>query len=276
MKRTSKIVSMFIASLFIISVISQSNIMSVQGRSGSAVFCPNNVQDVDTENELLLSLATCEAISEFFADRYDDVHIREDYWASYNQYIDVIDSLDTSYQEVGFFSKGHRSRWGSGGAHIALISHDDTIVKDSTDIYPITSGKFEFVFLWHCETSCLYDPLCEDDDGWIGFPYCFTHNPDMVLYGQDTGYNVFVGWYQGSQYSGGSPQFEYVISEQFPNYDWQYAHWAYLFFEAMSWGWTVEGAKNYACNTIFSADFTSTPLYYWLIVWGCEDICWPY
>jgi hypothetical protein len=257
---------LFLVTLFAIFIIPKNIIQPVHGRStGSAAFCPNWYDPTqDPPGELQLAQVATEYIAYFMNQVYDYSILAINDSAIVPSYRAAIQYLNCE-DEVAFFSKGHRDLWPDAiYDHMALFDHYGNEVRDSEDIYPYSSGKFRFVFLWHCETAEMY-PSTDDE----GMPYCFTHNNNMVLYGQDNGYNVFLGWQDGS------PAFVTIIDQQYPWGYWQYAHWVYLFFAAMSWGWTVEGALNYACNIIYSQDFTCTPLYYWLKVWGCEDICWP-
>ena len=267
MKGTAKITSLLLASLFATLIITRSTIQPVYGYTASASFCPNYYYDseYDPPGEHQLAETLTEYIAYFFAERYDYSYLLTNESATVYYYRIMINSLNNS-GEAGFFSKGHRNRWPHPTYdHIALFDRNGNDVRDSQDIFPYSSGKFRFVFLWHCETAELY-PSSDDE----GMPYCFTHNNNMVLYGQDYGYNVFLGWEDAS------PPVVESYPEQEPYGNWQYAHWAYLFFEAMSWGWSVEGALDYACNILSNLSFSCSHLYYWLIVWGCEDIGWPY
>lgn len=240
----------------------------VYGSSGCASFCPSYyVEEMDPSGELELAETLTEYIAYFLNVQYDDSYLFTNDVVTVSYYMGVIDDLDDSYDDVGFFSKGHRGRWPDDPwPHISLYDHYGDQVRDSEEIYPYSSQKFHFVFLWHCETSELY-PSEEDEYGWVGMPYCFTHNNNMAKYGRYMGYHVFLGWENASP-----PVIDYV-QEQSPWNEWQYAHWAYLFFYNLSEGGSVLDALDYASYEIYSNGFTCTPLYYdKLVVWGCMDI----
>jgi hypothetical protein len=278
-KRTTKIVSVFLASLFAIFFVPTGVIQPVYASTGCGVFCPNydtGNPTIDPEGELELAEDTTEYIAYFLGLRYDSVYsyINED--ASLANYANTIETLANSYDEAGFFSKGHRNLRGDDWNSIGLYDHTgwpESTVWDSTISQLSEGGNFKFVFIWHCSTAELYKEI----SGYYshptypgGMPLAFTHDDNMNLYGQDTGYHVFLGWL------GGSPNFV----AQFPDGQeygyWQYAHWAYLFFSAVAGNYNVEGALSYACNYMSNLDFTCSSLYYKLFVWGCEDICLPY
>ena len=215
MKRTAKIASVFLASLVAIFTIPQSIIQPVYGSMASDSFCPNYYynEEFDPPGEHQLAEELTEYIAYFFAERYDYSYLLTNDSATVYYYRTLINILDNS-DEAGFFSKGHRNLWPYPTCdHMALFDRNGNDVKDSQDIYPYSSGKFRFVFLWHCETAEMY-PSSDDE----GMPYCFTHNNDMELYGQDNGYNVFLGW------ENGSPTVKEPYPEQDPYGGWQYAH----------------------------------------------------
>jgi len=123
-------------------------------------------------------------------------------------------------------------------------------------IFPRTSYKNTYTFIWHCQTAQNY-PSQQDQWGWYGMPYCWTHNNGMYTYGT-TGSQVYIGWY------GESPQFETTAMGV-----WNFAHVAYYFWWAACNGRTVQGAFNYIATTIYGqAYFSQTPLNYWLVALG--------
>jgi hypothetical protein len=287
-KRTAKIASVLLASLFVITFLPSSIIQPVYGSSGAAVFCPSYYvgEPYEVYDEIGLAESTCEAIASMLDSRYGMVILKVNESATHNNYIGYIDMLGNLYDEVGFFSKGHRNlrnenNWGTIGLYDHWGPSNESTVWDYEDIEPYTDGaNFRFVFIWHCDTAQLYKetPVYSrgEDEYTGGMPYVFTHDWDMNYYGQDTGYHVFLGWI------GESANFFTEFPDQQPWGGWQYAHFAYLFFAALTesypaeMNYNVEGALNFALNYMSNMDFTCSYLFEWLVVWGCEDIGLPY
>jgi hypothetical protein len=101
-----------------------------------------------------------------------------------------------------------------------------------------------------------------DADGYIGLPFCFTHNVAMTEYG-DTGPCVYLGW------DWLSPQFE-SLTPQNPN--WNYAEFACYFFDLMHAGGTVTYALNGVSMAIYGTPFPACPDYNSLIVLGNQNM----
>jgi hypothetical protein len=243
-------------SLFAVSVFSS----VVYADTGSAAFCPNYWwQDLDTENEIYLSTTITEYVADCLDDRYGYCFLNTDEDATVSDYADVIWTLNVAYDQAVFFSKGHRGIWVSN--HRSLCDHYGDDVRDSVEIYNNTSEDFLFCFIWHCESAEIY-PSSQDQYGWRGMPYCWTHDNNMQQYGSSTDH-TYLGWYEGS------PQMEYDIDEQYPWLNWTYAHFTYLFFETMYYDYTVYETLNYLAGEIWSEQyFSGTELWFKLMVLG--------
>ncbi len=265
MKNIFRLGSVFLASLIILSLASAS-LKTVSGNTGGACFLPNNYQpSVEPLNELVISANTIPYIAYFMNQQVDSVSTVTGYDATVSAYSSSLNYLNNNFDEVAFFSKGHRGLWPENiYSHMSLLDHLGYGTTDSNDIYPYTSDKFRFVFLWHCETAELY-PSVEDEYGYPGMTYCFTHDNTMTEYHRDTGWIVFLGW------ENGSPNFWSYIPEQYPWNNYQYCHWVYYFFEMLGSGNSVWNALEYASFNVYDMDFTCTPLYYWLMGWGDMD-----
>lgn len=270
MKRTAKIVSVFLASLITIFIIPPNVIQPVYGSYGSAFFCPGLYWPPhDPSGEIELAEDTA-GFYNMLESCFDESYLIMNEDADVEHYVDAIAYLSQNFDYVFFYSKGHRGRWPPlDYSHLDLRDYYNSTpgVRDSEEVFPYSSTNFRIVFLWHCETAEMYEgfyPGYEEDP--IGMPFCFTHNNDMDLYGRYTGYNVFVGW------EGESFPFISYVADQEPWNEYQYAHWVYYFFERLSEGGSVLDALNHATNTISNRDFTCSDLYYNLKVWGCMDI----
>lgn len=87
-------------------------------------------------------------------------------------------------------------------------------------------------------------------------PYCWTHNNNMKLYNY-TENQVYLGW------AAQSPQFETTA-----NGVWNFAHVAYLFWEAMCNDCTVIEALNSVADDVYGVQFSQSWLSYKLLVYG--------
>ncbi|MFW6117222.1 MAG: hypothetical protein ACOC6G_01390 [Thermoproteota archaeon] len=180
-----------------------------------------------------------------------------------------LEALEQYCDDVTVFSKGHCTPWGNGRHYQLLCTFstedNDEQVKDSWDIWPATDqSKCDFVFLWHCGTADSYPlaPPYQDQYGYIGMPFCFSHNVAMTKYG-DSGPCVFLGW------DWWSPQFANKIPE---NTYWQYAQFAVgIFYYMHHYGWNLRYTLNHLSNSIYGVDFDLCPLHNDLIVWGNMD-----
>jgi hypothetical protein len=263
----TKTIGVLLLSLLVFSTASLISGNIVSAYVGSADFCPNYFwEGLDTEEELEVSEATCTYITSMLANRY-----ATGCYYSYNddctvyRYCSILSTLNNSgiIDEIVVFSKGHRGlpyNVSHGNTnHISLLDHDGDDLIDIEHIYDRTSSKNTFTFLWHCETAEKYetgDPP-EDEFGYYGMPYCWTHNEDLVCYG-GSGDVVFLGWVDES------PQF---LTEAEDPYN--YAHVAYYFWYYMCDGDTVEEALNNIAYYIFGdANYLASDLCDWLVVWG--------
>lgn len=201
-----------VISLLLIGLLSFSAMQMLSGNFVSAyvapvVFCPNTwcppPTGPDTEYEVWLSETTCGYIVSMLAGRYYPVGC----YYSFNDdctsdhYYELLDWTQYYYDQVVVFSKGHRGVPYPGYSHLSLLDHDGYEVIDNNryfnTIYDYTSSeKNTFTFIWHCETALYYPGegnVPEDDYGYYGMPYCWTHNAYMNQYGE-TGSQVYLGW----------------------------------------------------------------------------------
>jgi hypothetical protein len=249
-------------------------IKSVYGSSGAAVFCPSYYvwPPLEYWDEIELAESTCEAIASMLDSRYDIVFLKVNESATHNNYIGYIDMLGNLYDEVGFFSKGHRNlkeenNWGT----IGLYDHwgnDESTVWDYEDIEPYTDGaNFRFVFIWHCETAELYKETpvySRGEDGYPGgMPYAWTHrvvkekddnfnvNDDISVDGygdRDTGDQCYIG------YSWGSASLMQRLP--YPNGIHLWAEWViYFFYYSLYHDMSVHSALNQASLSIYGFNF---------------------
>jgi len=258
-KIQTKTIKALLLGLLVFSTVSLISVNTVSAYVGSAVFLPNYFYDPpDTEDELELAEETCTYIRGMLANRY----ATGTYYAfnddcTVSAYCSILSTLDNSgiIDEIVVFSKGHRGYpflgypWYNDN-HISLLDHYGSALLDDPHIYDRTSSKNTFTFIWHCETAEKYpEGATEDEIGYYGMPYCWTHNEDLDDYGGD-GNVAFLGWVDGS------PQFEYQAEGM-----WNYAHVAYLFWYYMCDGEDVEGALNEIADVVFGDDnYLSCPL----------------
>ncbi|MEM2098740.1 MAG: hypothetical protein QXU99_03195 [Candidatus Bathyarchaeia archaeon] len=250
---------------------------------GSAVFCPNNfVEGLDTDSEVYTSSWTCAYVHWLLCDYYSYYH-SSSFW--HELYIgdnrtNPVDPEDYSYvlsflqqwcDKVVFFSKGHCTPWGSIGRHRQLLCSlsdegNNYQAKDSIHIFPYTDQyKCRFAFIWHCGTINSHSPPWLDQDGPVSMPLAFTHNVGMARNG-NSGSCIFLG------FSWASPQFTSKISYQNPDKNWWYCHFAYLFFENLSYGDSVWEAINDVCYSIYGCYYQNSPIYDSLWVLGNRDM----
>lgn len=236
-------------------VIPQVQVINVGGADGSATFCPNNFHPgLDTDNEIWLSTETCNSIHNFLSNYGDNVYNYKRINARWYDYTSVISALNSLCYKATIFSKGHNTPWGNP-YHFQLIDLIGEGVRDSQRIYPYTSGaRNRFVFLWHCATAHSY-PSQYDEYGWRGHAYCWTRQNYMSTngYWSSSGAYVFLG------FSNYSHQFEDYVPGHYP---FQFAHFAYLVIQSLSYGNTVREALDDASQTIYGKNFYQTPLYY--------------
>lgn len=271
MKKTRIAIYISLLLCFAVFSIEQSISKSVvSATTGQAVFCPNNFQPgLDTQNEISLSTATCTWIASLLASRSTyGCYLEID--TTVSEYISVLDTLNTWFNPEIVFSKGHNPPWSQGADHYYLVDHNGAQVRDSIEIWPHTSEKFQFVFLWHCATAESY-PSNYDEDGWQGHAMCWTHDNTMVPFSYPWyGEKVFIGWDAGYDMEHKSPQFEAQAIGV-----WNYAHVAYLFWYAMvDLDCSVYEALNYVTNQVWNIDFFGSSLcsgtddYGGLVVYG--------
>jgi hypothetical protein len=97
----------------------------------------------------------------------------------------------------------------------------------------------------------------------------------MGCYGT-SGSQVFLGWNNQvppppyPEQRGGSPQYEYAIVNSY-----NYAFVAGAFWYYMSLGYNVVGALNSISSLIYTCNFSQSPLYGWLVVWGNQNLYLP-
>jgi hypothetical protein len=258
-----------IISVLLICLLSFSAMQLLSGNLASAstapaVFCPNYFwTGLDTPNEISLSRDTCTYIRNMLTARYaSGCYYSFDADCTVDRYRSILSTLNTYYTQEVVFSKGHRGV--PYGNHFSMLDHNGNPLIDYADIYPRTSSKNTFTFIWHCQTSQNY-PSQQDQWGWYGMPYCWTHNNGMNIYGT-SGSQVYLGWWYGS------PQFETTANGM-----WNFAQVAYLFWYAVCNGYTVQGALNYVATTVYGQTyFSQTPLNYWLVAWGNTNMYLPY
>lgn len=236
--KTAKLISIFLASLFIIFSAPTKSVLPAQASTGCGVFCPNYyVSSVEPPGELSLAEATTEYIAYFLDYQYDDVYVYMNEDATAAAYNNTIGTLADSYDEAAFFSKGHRNlrTLVYPGDSIGLYDHtggqDPVHTTWDTTISQLSEGgNFKFVFLWHCSTAELYKDIPDTKYyGYLypgGLPLAFTNDWDMELYG-DADDHTFIGWVDGS------PNFIADYPDTWNGY-YNYAHFAYYFFEAYS------------------------------------------
>ncbi|MEM2081279.1 MAG: hypothetical protein QW744_03295 [Candidatus Bathyarchaeia archaeon] len=247
---------------------------AVSANVGTAVFCPNNFQEgTDTNNEIILSRATCAYIRDMLAAKYGGCYDSFDANCTVERYVSILSTLKTSFNKAVVFSKGHRGYpyWNASPPnwnHMSLLSNNGAPVIDNVHILPYTSTKNVFTFIWHCETAEKYPAgaLNPDSYGYYGMPYCWTTAMDPLMYPYATsGIRVYLGWWDGS------PQFEYTANGM-----WNFAHVAYLFWYFMCGGATVNEALNYIAQTVYGVQyFSQTPLWWWLIAFGNVSLTLP-
>lgn len=257
-----------IGSVLLLSVLFLTTVYAYDG--GTAVFCPNNVvEELDTTYEIWLSTQTCDAIHDMIS-AYGDNDLNYFYLNSTSnlRWGLTINTLKTNTNHATIFSKGHCVPWGDDnippygtGDHFALLDHDGDYAEDNDHIYAYSSGNENyFVFIWHCGTALSY-PSAEDDDGYYGMPYAFTRDNDMDWYGSSGDYVVMAWDWQ-------SPQFESQVSWQYPNYNWTYAHYAYLVFDYLCDGYSIGESVNYVSWYLGTCSFYDSGEWGELIGWG--------
>lgn len=188
-----------IFALLLLGLLVFSTAQLVSANVGSAVFCPNNVQQVDDATEITLSTNICASIYNMLVAKYQGGC----YFAnncSYTTYVGLLSTLQ-SFNKAVVFSKGHRGEpylyWNpSSSNHYSLLSHDGTPVIDVTDIFSHTSkSENTFTFIWHCQSADKYpEGITPDYYGVYGMPYCWTHNVDPMQMYSNSGSQVYLGW----------------------------------------------------------------------------------
>jgi len=189
------------------------------------------------------------------------------------------------------FSKGHRGVPVSG--HISLLDHNGYQMADNSFIYPRTSSKNTFTFMWHCETAVPYNSGGVNWDPYgqvVGMPYAWTHNNGMGKYG-NTGNQVYIGWntaqfltlynrtsqqnYNVTVMPGttlvGSPQYEWDI-----DITYNFANVAGVIWSNLGDGKSVATALDDMSRLIYGEKFVeNSVLKDWLIVWGNQGLGLP-
>lgn len=282
--KATSIGAILLLSILVISTASSIGVGTVSAYQGSGVFCPNryipSYPPGDTPDEIVLSTQACYYIAGYLYEHYypglSYFMFGDPLWGQYSpmvpeSYSIILDDLEAYSDSVTVFSKGHATPWGStdnywpwdAGDHYQLLCTFEPDAAQDTDeiFYGTDQGKCRFNFIWHCGTANSY-PLVyglTDSDGYIGMPYCFTHNNGMSLYG-GSGSHVFLGW------NWLSPQFENTIPQN--NY-WQWAQYGVgIYYYMHYYGWNLYTTLNDLSWQIYGTDFFYSPLYNDLIVWG--------
>lgn len=279
---TTKKSALLLLSLLILTATSSNLIASAKADEyGWAVVNPNNyVSGVDSVNEAYYTDVICDNIASYLNNYYTTNYHYTWHGSAGNpihpsDYSTILQTLQDYCDKVTFFTKGHCTPWGYNGNHRQILCTlssgnppNSEQAKDSIHIWPHT-GYYEnrFSFIWHCGTAEMY-PLSspyQDIDGPIGMPFCFTHNVNMDYYGSSGSY-VYLGWIWTS------PQFDCEIPNQYwPGYYW-WLHFAYYFFQELSYGYSVMQTLQDLSWAIYGQDFYQSPLNGWLVVWGNGDM----
>jgi hypothetical protein len=277
-----KKISLVLVSLLLTSAFSALSINLVAAPGPIATnFLPNNFQyGIDTETEIAYSIAVGEYIDSALDDYLSpNICIYSENCTVYTYNYVLFLLAYYNYDDIITYSKGHRGLpyYPENTNHISLLDHYGDGFWDST-IYTYTSAENVLTFIWHCQTALKYpgdDTIPQDEHGYYGMPYCWTHNQYMDNYGS-LGSQVYLGWTdkvpddeEYPQPLGGSPQYEYAIV---PN-TWNYLHVAYYFWYYMCDGATVNEALSNIAYLIYGEDsFYHTDLNGWLVAWGNMDL----
>ena len=280
--QTAKNSALLLVSLLIFCVIGSMLTENAKADEyGWAIVNPNNYVDgVDSVNEIYYT----DTIFNYIAmDLNSYYYSNYQYWYSGSEqypvhpsdYCYLLETLQDYCDKVTFFTKGHCTPWGYNGNHRQLLCTlssgdppNDEQAKDSIHIWPHTGYfKNRFSFIWHCGTAEMYplSPPYQDIDGPIGMPFCFTHNVGMDYYG-DSGDYVYLGWIWAS------PQFDCTIPYQYQQGYYYWFHFAYFFFNWMTYGASVMSTLQDLSWEIYNTYFENSPLYDYLVVWGNGDM----
>jgi len=246
--------------------------------TGAVNFLPNKSyyppNGFDTLNEEQLSLSTAQYITTRLASKYPN-----SYFSAYgatctlNNYQTVTSYLTNNYDNVVFYSKGHR---GMSGSHISLLDNVANGFYDHNIGSKTSYDKNRFTFIWHCQTAMYYNnngAPNTDPIGAVGMPYAFTHNNYLQKW-DTTGHQVYLGWVDRANYvlpngtsmKVGSPQYEWK-----PNSSFTYSDVAKQFWNNMSQNLTTKDSLDTMSRTVYgnNTPFTSNnDLNQWLIVYG--------
>ncbi len=251
--------------------------------TGAANFLPNVFFDptnkgFDTLNEIQRSQNVTNYISSLLVSRYGSgcVTTGINGTATKLNYQARLSNLQ-NYDKIVFFSKGHRSNTNN---QLGIIPNYTTPYPDpssyllGSEIYPYTSAKNVVTFMWHCETALSYPGN--------GLPYSFTHNNGMNYY-DNTGSQVYLGWSnkyvftatypngtQNTYSQVGSPQYEWKMT---PSND--YGRIAELYWYYMCLNKSSIEALDQATFLTQNVYFGYSNIYYWLIIWGNQDLTLP-
>jgi hypothetical protein len=224
--------------------------ITVNASNAGLIYAPNyNVDELDDYWEEGNTTAVCNYIYDLF-DTYGENY----YWfgvdctANYYEYYADAFYVDTYYDNVAFFTKGHASGYSHGALnHHFLMDRLGEMVQDNVYGQYVDEVDYQVVFIWHCGTAQDYVPntsmFCSTCNGYVSFPMALTKDNSLSLDGfnSTTGNHVFVGFH------GYSPQF---LSNWGLTGAYQYFHFVSLvYLRLLQYQDTIHEAINYASNT---------------------------
>jgi hypothetical protein len=239
---------------------------NAEATKAATLYSPNYwVTGYDYDNELDYTTQVLQTIQWWFSINGNN------YGVNYNNvtytdntlkanYISNTQYVENNYDQYAVFSKGHIAPWansgsGTAGTYYSLADNAGTLVKDSQDIYPLTTGKSKCTWIYHCGTAMSYPSTYSSTYGWSGMPMAWTHNNAMNYmsgYTSTSGNHVYVG------FANFSHQF---LDPAYRNSDYGYfveRTWMYLTYYRLSMSDALDEASYDTWNVNY---YSQTPLY---------------